>query len=499
MPYPTAGETREEYIAKFMKSEEARKDYPDEKQRAAVAYSLWERRNFTGILKDPPSLASIAHKHGAQLSDLLAEFEKGVAVEKEHTDDEATAGVITLHHLDEDPKYYSKGEFKNAKSWPKMYKARHLEPGLVFYQDIGPVDPKLGRPRGMTFLLRKEAIDRMRNSFKGRPVVNFEHKDVAPEDFKKGKADGIIVDSWWNSEDAWDWVSFLAWDEDTKKNCENGFQLSCAYVPTEMDMTPGSYHNIPYDGEIINAEYTHMAIVPNPRYEGSKIICNSNGGSMIEKIKALFNFKGTSHAVELDLNTEIEIDGAKLPLVELVNSFKAEQAAKEKAELDNAAKTITDETLVNVDGKDVAVKDLKVSYKAALERRNAAEAAAKNSAKDAEKDAEKADAEKKAEEEKANALKNEADEKAKAEKAEAEEKEKIEAEKKNAEESAAKEKAEKEKDEEEKRNAAAFTDLKNAAQKRNAPIPTPVGAGTIADGLKRGQEMFGTAEKPAAK
>lgn len=45
MPYPTQNEDEQEYISRFMKSAEAIKDYPDEKQRVAVAYSLWKERN----------------------------------------------------------------------------------------------------------------------------------------------------------------------------------------------------------------------------------------------------------------------------------------------------------------------------------------------------------------------------------------------------------------------------------------------------------------------
>lgn len=43
MPNPNPKETKEEYIARFMSSEEAKKDYPDEKQRLAVAHSKWKQ------------------------------------------------------------------------------------------------------------------------------------------------------------------------------------------------------------------------------------------------------------------------------------------------------------------------------------------------------------------------------------------------------------------------------------------------------------------------
>lgn len=56
MPKPRKGETKEEFIARFMSSEEAKRDFPDEKQRLAVAYSIWEQHhkkelNFVPISK----------------------------------------------------------------------------------------------------------------------------------------------------------------------------------------------------------------------------------------------------------------------------------------------------------------------------------------------------------------------------------------------------------------------------------------------------------------
>lgn len=41
MPRPKEGEDKEAYVSRFMASAEAQRDYPDQKQRAAVAYSMW--------------------------------------------------------------------------------------------------------------------------------------------------------------------------------------------------------------------------------------------------------------------------------------------------------------------------------------------------------------------------------------------------------------------------------------------------------------------------
>jgi len=45
MPSPRPNETKDEFIKRFMGSSEAKKDYPDEKQRLAVANSMWKKKD----------------------------------------------------------------------------------------------------------------------------------------------------------------------------------------------------------------------------------------------------------------------------------------------------------------------------------------------------------------------------------------------------------------------------------------------------------------------
>ncbi len=53
MPYPKAGESEQGFVRRFMDSDEARADFPDIKQRAAVAYSMFkENRNGPEICAD---------------------------------------------------------------------------------------------------------------------------------------------------------------------------------------------------------------------------------------------------------------------------------------------------------------------------------------------------------------------------------------------------------------------------------------------------------------
>ena len=44
MPRPIRGESRQHFVSRYMGDAEARKSFPDQKQRAAVAYSLYRRK-----------------------------------------------------------------------------------------------------------------------------------------------------------------------------------------------------------------------------------------------------------------------------------------------------------------------------------------------------------------------------------------------------------------------------------------------------------------------
>ncbi len=44
MPEPSKGESLSGFVGRYMGSQEARKSFPDQKQRAAVAYSEYRRK-----------------------------------------------------------------------------------------------------------------------------------------------------------------------------------------------------------------------------------------------------------------------------------------------------------------------------------------------------------------------------------------------------------------------------------------------------------------------
>ena len=44
MPNPKKGEKKSEFVSRYMGSAEAKRSFPDEKQRVAVAYSEYKRK-----------------------------------------------------------------------------------------------------------------------------------------------------------------------------------------------------------------------------------------------------------------------------------------------------------------------------------------------------------------------------------------------------------------------------------------------------------------------
>jgi len=289
----------------------------------------------------------------------------------------------------------------NFDKYPKRYRAEFIEPGVISYQDVG---------QGMVFVSR-EALSRMIPSFIGKPVVNVEHKDLTVEQaFKltdeevEALADGVVYDCGW-LENGWKFCDFIVWDLETQKNIdENGFSVSCAYKPSEVGKG-GSWHNIPYDEEVINGNYTHLAIVINPRYEKSKvyelpkeyqnslsdelvnILTKKNkeskmGGEKSGK-KVFFFFDQKKNSVEdkpaieeEKINAEeavVDIDGKQVSLKDLITTYQAEQAEILKKE-ELAKNMLNPDDEIEVDGKKVLISALVDAYNKCNAAKNGIEA-----------------------------------------------------------------------------------------------------------------------------
>lgn len=241
--------------------------------------------------------------------------------------------------------------------WPSTVDMKVILPGLVHYEDL---KNSAGESVGGNVLVRKETLDRMAASLEGKPIINWDHRKVSPEDFKKGRAQGIIIGpALFNAATGWYHAKGLVWDESTRKNIENGFSISCAYNVNEWGDGPGTHNQVPYEREVKNGTYTHIAVVPTPRYDGARIeILNSTGGKTMSFL-SLFRKDKPEEKIEIDMATEVSLEnGSKVSLETLTASYKAEEAKKQ--ELLN--KSLEDDRVVEINGKKVTIKELKNAH-----------------------------------------------------------------------------------------------------------------------------------------
>lgn len=145
----------------------------------------------------------------------------------------------------------------------KRFSAKFINPGLVGYEQEG---------YGIS-LLKKETIDANLDSFIGKPVT-IEH----PKRGEAYKAVGQVDMAEYNSKDGWYWCGGELTDDSAISMVNGGGRVSCGYtIPAKGEMVKRNsrYNNVPYDSEITNLRFTHLAIVQRPRYEEAGIRLNS--------------------------------------------------------------------------------------------------------------------------------------------------------------------------------------------------------------------------------
>lgn len=305
---------------------------------------------------------------------------------------------------------------KNVSRTPEVYYCKHIEKGVVNYE----VSDKT-----VTVLIDEEALNKMDATFQGRGVF-VHHQDVALDELQE-KADGYVVESFYNKLDGWHWAKFLIISDEGHQAINQGWSVSNCYVATEFGES-GVYHNINFDQKVLSGVYEHLAIVPNPRYEGAKIFTseefkqyNSNLKNELESLrnskdqktnggKVMFNLfkkEKIENAIDLE-NAVVQCeDGEEIILKDAIefmkNSKKKNEEGKEK---EKEEFEISMESEIDVDGESMKVKDLVNAYRSA-KKKNAEDEEAKK--KEEEKKENEAEEEaKKEEEKKENALKEKA-------------------------------------------------------------------------------------------
>lgn len=192
-------------------------------------------------------------------------------------------------------------ENNSTDGWPSAVDMKVIDPGVVFYEDLVNAE---GQHVGGNVLVQKPALDRMAASMEGKPIVNWDHRTVKPGEYNKGKFQGIITKVYFNSADGWYHASGYVWDEPTRKNIQNGYSISCAYAVSEWG-EGGAYHKVPYEKEVLNGTYTHIAVVPVPRYEGARIELLNSAKGGIMGLLSLFRKDKPEEKIDLDTSKSV--------------------------------------------------------------------------------------------------------------------------------------------------------------------------------------------------
>ena len=249
-------------------------------------------------------------------------------------------------------------EIRNS-GWPNVYSCNFIEPGIVSYEDSDS---------GIA-LVTKEALDKMMPSFIGKPVV-INHQKITPENYGEMKSSGTIVGhvikTYYNPTDGWFWCDFIVDTDEGKKRIEQHLdKVSCAY--TVLDAQDGGlWHDIKYDGEITDGAFTHLALVENPRYEGSEItkqlpamLVNGKAAHFINQeegtIMKFDFFKKKADGTKEAIDPLVLINGKECSLSEVLNSL----IEKLNAEGEMRGIQAKDTDLVDINGTSYDVGTLK--------------------------------------------------------------------------------------------------------------------------------------------
>ncbi len=230
-------------------------------------------------------------------------------------------------------------EIQNSKDWAKVYTAvNFIEKGVCEYANE-------------RVYLSAETLQRACATIKGRPVIIDHITGITPENMHE-YAVGYVTGSecCFGDSSSFD-CNFVVFDDEGKQVIADGYSVSCAYKPLAYG-AGGTWHNVPYDREITELEFTHLALVQNPRYEDAKIYENSKDDKednmnveemftkMGELIEEKFNACKKNEAEEKEEKEEddddkFEMDGETYSKKELVNAFKEKKNAEEKEEKEN--------------------------------------------------------------------------------------------------------------------------------------------------------------------
>lgn len=160
--------------------------------------------------------------------------------------------------------------------------------------------------------LNEDTLRKMDPTFEGRPVYVM-HVDGVEQSLDKlrGEVDGWVVRSFYNEIDGKHWCEFMIVSEKGLRAIKQGMRLSNAYMPLKF-ASGGLWNGVSYEKEVVEGEFEHLAIVPDPRYDESCIFTPEkfkeyNEAQSIE-LKRLANSKGKAQSMKLQLTKKVKVE-----------------------------------------------------------------------------------------------------------------------------------------------------------------------------------------------
>ena len=216
--------------------------------------------------------------------------------------------------------------FKSENTPVPKVEATEIPKGVTYTAKFivaGPVGYKDG-----VYLLPQENLDQFAWTLKGCPVV-INHQDIDDVKEMKEKAVGYVSNVERCEETGAWYADFVVFDPKAIKKISDGETpyVSCAY---RADLTDEGceINNVQYKKKIVGGEMLHLALVKNPRYNGTEIWRNSKEDYVVsegvlfnQKESAMFGFKKVK--AELDKDVLVNTKLGEKTIEELINELEA--------------------------------------------------------------------------------------------------------------------------------------------------------------------------------
>jgi len=269
----------------------------------------------------------------------------------------------------------------NVSEPGKRYFGLHFAEGVAQYTERGKGEYKV--------FLNQDTINKMDSTFEGKPVYVGHRSEI---DLKN--VDGWVIKSFFNKSDGKNWVEFIAITDAAKEAIAKGYKLSNAYI-VKSTTSGDKWHGVEYEKQVMDGEYEHLALVPDPRYaesiiltpkefkeyNASKEVQLSKLQNSLKEVKSMFSFWKKSkveNGLDADVTVTLPKSGKEVLLSTVINE------ADEMAVSMNAGMAHP-KSMVNMGSESITVEGLMSKHTACMNELDALKKEKEASAKPEEK------------------------------------------------------------------------------------------------------------------